>query len=106
MAVIICPLFLSRSSALKDMFKASKESYDKQLDVLVKSEEEKSIKKKALLSKYEETKKDLKKKYDIDLDKLGKERRGRVNELVDEYKEAPEELAKELSELFGVEHVE
>ena len=50
--------------------------------------------------------KKLNKEHDIDLENLSKEKKEKMDKMVKKYKGTPEELAKELAEMFGVDFVE
>ena len=50
--------------------------------------------------------KKLQKDHGVELENLSKEKKENLDKMVKKYKGSPEELAKELSELFGVDYVE
>ena len=88
------------------MFKASKDSYKKEVDAINKAEEEKEKKKDELYAKYIETMKNLSTEHDVDISALEEDKKKKLDTLVKKYKGTPDELAKELSDIFGVNYVE
>ena len=88
------------------MFKASKKSYEEQIGAIEKSEEEKSKRKEELYSKYLDTIEGLARDHKVDMDNLDSKKKKKLDEMVKKYKGTPDELAKELSEMFGVDYVE
>ena len=99
------------------MFDISKESYKKQIEEINKSHQE-ELKKQEVLPlamftllkpeldniNYLNTMKRLQKDHDVNLESLEKEKKIKLDKMVKKYKGSPEELAKELSEMFGVDH--
>tara|TARA_R110002020_G_scaffold85176_2_gene210362 strand:+ start:391 stop:786 length:396 start_codon:yes stop_codon:yes gene_type:complete len=104
--LVVCPLCMTKENRLIKMFDANKKSYEKQIEAIEKSEEEKNKRKEELYSKYIDTMKDLEKKHKVDMDSLDNEKKKKLDEMVKKHKGTPEELAKELGEMFGVDYVE
>lgn len=88
------------------MFKASKDSYKKEVDAINKAQEEKEKKKDELYAKYVETMKNLSTEHNVDMDALEENKKKKLDTLVKKYKGTPDELAKELSDMFGADYVE
>jgi len=88
------------------MFKLNKESYEKEIDAINKAQEEKDKKRTELYEKYVETMKDLTIKHNVDMDSLEDKQKKKLDTLVKKYKGTPDELARELGEMFGVDYVE
>ena len=84
------------------MFEVSKESYDKQIDAINKSHEQELKKREELYTAYVTTMKKLEKEHKESLSSLDEEKKKKLDEMVKKYKGSPEELANELSEMFGV----
>ena len=105
--LIICPFCGSnKNNALIKMFNWNKESYKKEVDAINQSQEEKNKKQEELYAKYVETMKDLTMKYDVDMGSLENKKKKELDTLVKKYKGTPDELARELGEMFGVDYVE
>jgi len=105
--LIICPFCgSSKDNALIKMFNWNKESYKKEVDAINQAEEEKRKKQEELYAKYVETMKDLTMKHDVDMGSLENEKKKELDTLVKKYKGTPDELARELGEMFGVDYVE
>lgn len=109
--VLLVLLFLThfsgraRVNKVLKMFEASKQSYEKQIGVINQSHKQELEKQEQLYNTYLNTMKKLQKEHNINLDSLEKDKRVELNKMVKKYKGTPEELAKELSEIFGVESV-
>jgi len=88
------------------MFSWNKESYKKEVDAINQAQEEKDKKQQDLYEKYVETMKDLTIKHNVDMDALEDKQKKELDTLVKKYKGTPDELARELGEMFGVDYVE
>ena len=88
------------------MFKLNKESYKKEIDAINKAQEEKDKRQTELYAKYTETMKNLTTEHNIDMDTLEGKQRKELDTLVKKYKGTPDELARELGEIFGVDYVQ
>ncbi len=88
------------------MFNWNKESYKNEVDAINQAQEEKNKKQEELYAKYVETMKDLTKKHNVDMDSLENKKKKELDTLVKKYKGTPDELARELGEMFGVDYVE
>jgi predicted GTPase len=105
-AFALCPFLAASDNKFFQMFRASRESYKKEIDVINKAEEEKSQKQSELYNTYLETLKKLQKEHDVNVENLEKEKMIKLDKMVKEYKGSPEDLAKDLGEMFGVDYVE
>mgnify|MGYP003116817921 CR=1 FL=1 len=92
----------ARVNKVLKMFEVSKESYDKQIDAINKSHEQELKKREELYTAYVTTMKKLEKEHKESLSSLDEEKKKKLDEMVKKYKGSPEELANELSEMFGV----
>ena len=104
LVLLIVTYFSGRARVDKvlKMFEASKESYEKQIDVINKSHEQELKKQEELYNAYVNTMKKLEKNHKENLNSLDEEKKKKLDEMVKKYKGSPEELANELSEMFGV----
>ena len=96
----------SKNKQLIKMLEINKKSYEAQIKVIEDSHVAEMKKKDDLYTKYVETMKKINKQHDVDISNLEKEKKEKLDKMVKKYKGTPEELAKELSEMFGVEYVE
>jgi len=94
----------SRTKKVIKMFEISKESYEKQIKEINEAHQKELKKQEELYNTYLSTMKKLQENHDVDLDNLEKEKKIELDKMVKKYKGSPEELAKELSEMFGVDH--
>jgi len=97
---------LSRNKQLEEMLDANKKSYKDQIRVINESHEKELKKQEELYITFLATMKKLEKEHNINLDSLEKEKKDNLNKMVKKYKGTPKELARELSEMFGVDYVE
>jgi predicted GTPase len=104
--LVLCPLCASTDNKILQMFKLNKESYKKEIDAINKAQEEKDKRQTELYAKYTETMKNLTTEHNIDMDTLEDKQRKELDTLVKKYKGTPDELARELGEIFGVDYVE
>ena len=96
----------ARVNKVLKMFDASKKSYKDQIKVINESHEQELKKQEELYNTYLETMKKLEREHNVNLNSLHEETKKTLDEMVKKYRGTPEELAKELSEMFGVDHVE
>ena len=95
-----------RTKQLLEMIEISKESYQKQIDV-INSNHQKEIQKREELQKtYFDTIKRIEEQYKVKFENLEKSKKNELEQMVEKYEGDPESLARELSVMFGVEHVE
>lgn len=88
------------------MFSASKESYQKEIEVLKKTHADELKQRNDLLEKHDETLKKIEEDYKIKLDELSSAERSEIKKIVETHKEDPEGLAKRVGDVFGIKHVE
>jgi len=105
--LIVSGVFSRQSNKkLLEMIEISKESYQKQIDV-INENHQKEIEKRVELQKvYFETIKRIEEEYKVKFENLEKRKKSEIKEMVEKYEGNPESLAKELSDMFGVDHVE
>ena len=99
-------LGLNRNKNLLKMLEINEASYKNQIKAIEKAHAEEIKRKEDLYSTYVSTIKKIEKEHEKSLDDLEQEKKTRLDSMVKKYKGTPEELAKELSEMFGVEYVE
>jgi len=94
----------TRTKRVIKMFEISKESYEKQIKEINEAHQEELKKQEELYSTYVNTIKKLEKDHKSNLDSLDNEKKKKLDEMVKKYKGSPEDLANELSEMFGVDN--
>ena len=90
---------------LKAMAK-SKESYEKEVKILKETHAQEIAKRDSLIDKHQEALNNIEKEYKIKLSDLDANKKEDINKTVEEFKDNPEELAKRVSDIFGIDHVE
>tara|TARA_Y100001963_G_C6683894_1_gene401223 strand:- start:9 stop:416 length:408 start_codon:yes stop_codon:yes gene_type:complete len=88
------------------MFETSKESYQKEIEVLKESHEAEIKKRNELVEKHNETLKKIEEEYKIKLDELTSAERREIKKIVDKHKDDPDGLAERVGDVFGIRHVE
>tara|TARA_B100000131_G_C17843523_1_gene502801 strand:- start:86 stop:487 length:402 start_codon:yes stop_codon:yes gene_type:complete len=94
----------ARTKRIIKMFEISKESYEKQIKEINETHQKELKKQEELYNTYLDTMKRLQKEHNVDLENLEKEKMVKLDKMVKKYKGSPEDLAKELSEMFGVDN--
>ncbi len=110
--VILILLILSGVFARKQykkliaMFEISKQSYERQIKEINQNHEKELKKREELYVKYIETLKKIELEEVEAFNSLTTEKKKELAKFAKEYKGKPEDLAKDLSKMFGVEYVE
>jgi len=94
----------SHNKNLIKMLEINKKSYEDQIRTLNENHEAEIKKRDELYETYVETMKKLTQEHKVDLENMEREKKDKLDNMVKKYKGSPEELAKELSEMFGVEY--
>jgi len=94
------------SAGILEMFEVSKESYQKEIDVLKKTHEEEITKRNLLVALHSETLKKLEEEYKIEISKLSAAEKREIKKIVERHKDDPEGLARRVGDVFGIEHME
>ena len=82
-----------------------KDLYEKEKDLIEKTNKEKEKEKDLARKRHEELIKRLEEEYNIELEKLKKDKQKELANLTEEYKDSEEELAKRIAEALGAEYV-
>lgn len=88
------------------MFEMSKKNYQKEIEVLKKTQEEEIKKRDELMKKHDEALKKIEEDYKIKLDELSSAEKREIKKIVEKHKDDPEGLAKRVGDVFGITHVE
>jgi len=99
-------LGLSKNKQLEQMLEINKKSYQDQIKAIEDSHAAELKRRDEVYSSYISTMKKLEKEHNVSLDDLSVDKKKKLDTMAKKYKGTPDELAKELSEMFGVQHVE
>jgi hypothetical protein len=100
--IVLWAVFRKKNERILELFEISKESYQKEIDVINAAHLAEIEKKQKIVESYTEALKKLELEYNIELEKLGKEEKKEVSKLVAKFHDSPDELAEEMKRLFGV----
>ena len=96
----------ARTQKIIKMFELSKASYELQIKTINDNHEKELKKREQLYVKYVETLKRIELEESEAFNNLTSEKKKELAKFAKEYKGKPEDLAKDLSKMFGVEYVE
>ncbi len=97
-------LGFNRNKNLLKMLEINEASYKNQIKAIEKAHAEELKRKEDLYNTYVSTMERLEKDHEKNLNDLEEEKKIKLDSMVKKYKGTPEELAKELSEMFGVKY--
>ena len=90
---------------LYKMLSDQRDLYEKEKKLVVETNKEKELKKEHIRHVHEELVKKLEKEYDIELQKLKKDKQKELTELAEEHKDNGEELARKIAKALGAEYI-
>ena len=97
-------------SSIKDklykMLDNQRDLYEKEKKLVVEVSKEKEVEKERVRHAHEELVKKLEEEYDIELQKLKKDKQKELTELAEKHKDDGEELARKIAAALGAEYVE
>jgi len=96
----------ARTQKIIKMFELSKASYELQIKTINDNHEKELKKRSELQLKYIETMEKIEKENKDAFSGLSEKKKKEIDKLVKEYEGKPDDLARDLSEMFGVEYVE
>ena len=100
--LVLWLFFRKKNERILELFEISKESYQKEIDAINAAHMAEIEKKEKIVQSYTEALKKIELEYNIELEKLGKEEKKEISELVTKFHDSPDELAEEMKRLFGV----
>lgn len=103
--IVLAILFRNKTSNLEKMMSIQKDSYNKQIKEIEASYEKQRAKEKEINEKYKDTVKKIEDEYKKKNEALTMLSKKRVKSLVKKYYNEPDDLAKKLSERFGITYV-
>ena len=95
-------LGLSKNKQLEKMLEINKKSYQDQIKAIEDSHAAELKRREEVYNSYISTMKRLEKEHHVNLEGLSSEKKKKLDTMAKKYKGTPDELAKELSEMFGV----
>ena len=90
-------------ATLFDMWESSKASYDEQLSVLEGTHKEETEKRDKILEEYGKNLKRIEEEHGEDSEKLASDKKKELEELIEKGYGDPDELARKIAELYGLE---
>jgi len=97
--------FRSNSQAAQDILNTAKESHKKQVDVLNTVHKEEIEKRNKALERYNEIVKNLESEFAENEEALSEEEKREIKKIVEEHGDNTKDLAKMISERFGLQYV-
>ena len=91
-------------AALFDVWESSRASYDEQLSVLEGTHEEEIKERDKILEEYGRSLKKIEEEHGEDSEKLASDKKKELEELIEKGYGDPDELAKKIAELYGLEN--
>jgi len=91
-------------AALFDVWESSRASYDEQLSVLEGTHEEEIKERDKILEEYGRNLKKIEEEHGEDSEKLASDKKKELEELIEKGYGDPDELAKKIAELYGLEN--
>ena len=80
----------------------TKESYEKEIQVLKNTHEKELQKREEIVLLYQETLKNIENEFNIETKELSSKKQKEIKKIVEENREDPTALAEEMKRLFGV----
>ena len=105
-AIGVWVFFKGRADKVKEVLKVKEDSYEKQIDSLNDSHAEEIALRDEALDKYHEIIAKIEKEYEGKKENLSEKKKEEVKKLVEENSDNPSNLAKLISDKFGIIHIE
>ena len=80
-----------------------KEDYEKELEIIKNSNEEKDLKKNKAVEEYQEELQRIEKEHNLDLEELEEEKRAELIRTIEENKDRSDKLAEEIAKILSAE---
>jgi len=105
-AIGVWVFFKGRADKVKEVLKVKEDSYKKQIDALNDNHTEEIALRDEALDKYHEIIAKIEKEYEGKKENLSEKKKEEVKKLVEENSDNPSNLAKLISDKFGIIHIE
>ena len=100
--LVLWGFFRKSNSNLLEVLSLTKDSYEKEIQVIKSTHEKELQKREEIVFLYQETLKKLEAEFSIKTKDLSIKKQKEIKKLVEENKEDPSNLAEEMKKLFGV----
>ena len=106
LVLLLFAFFAGRStrSRVFDLMSKQREQYKKEVEVVVKANEEKAEKQKDLLEKHQEAEKKIEEEFDVKIENLEEEKKKEIAKIVEDHGDNAEQLAKMVAEALSAEY--
>jgi gas vesicle protein len=106
LGVALAFLFRKRpNEKLLTLMDKQKESYEKEINLIKKTNEEKEARKEEIFKSHEKEVEDIEKQHDSAVVSLEEEKQKEIEEMTEKYKERPDELAKRIASILSAEYI-
>ena len=106
--ILIALLFLTRSKVadkLFDLMSRQRDSYKKEVDLLKEVSDDRKEKTEKILEEHKEALQEIEKSHEIKVKELEEKKQEEVAEVVEEFKDRPDDLAKEIAKILSAEYL-
>jgi len=106
--ILIVLLFFTRSKVadkLFDLMSRQRDSYNKEVDLLKEVSDDRKEKTEKILEEHKETLQEIEKSHEVKVKELEEKKQAEVAEVVEEFKDRPDDLAKEIAKILNAEHL-
>ena len=106
--ILIVLLFFTRSKVagkLFDLMSRQRDSYKKEVDLLKEVSDDRKEKTEKILEEHKEALQEIEKSHEVKVKELEEKKQAEVAEVVEEFKDRPDDLAKEIAKILNAEHI-
>ena len=106
--ILIALLFFTRSKVadkLFDLMSRQRDSYKKEVDLLKEVSDDRKEKTEKILEEHKEALQEIEKSHEIKVKELEEKKQEEVAEVVEEFKDRPDDLAKEIAKILSAEYL-
>ena len=106
--ILIVLLFFTRSKVadkLFDLMSRQRDSYNKEVDLLKEVSDDRKEKTEKILEEHKEALQEIEKSHEVKVKELEEKKQAEVAEVVEEFKDRPDDLAKEIAKILNAEHI-
>jgi hypothetical protein len=100
--IILWLFFRKSNNKLLEVLSITKDSYKKEVHAINTAHKKELKKREEIVLLYQETLKNIENEYNIKIKELSSKRQKEIKKIVEENREDPSVLAKEMKKLFGV----
>ncbi len=100
--IVLWVFFRRSTNNLLEVLSVTKESYEKEIQVLKSTHEKELQKREEIVLLYQETLKNIENEFNIETKELSSKKQKEIKKIVEENREDPTALAEEMKRLFGV----